>query len=344
MLVTLLRQLWPLMFGPLLAPYLRWVNLFCCGIICANLVIWILTQITSGKLPYFKYKHDVRIYKAISNGEHPGYYTDFNGEYDLEFWSILETCWSPDPSKRPSIDEVSEKHPNFLSTRHSSATITALLTLTLKFRESVFTWLQNIYRGGSYQKESQLLKNLEDIDWIVKFLDQVVSLTPRGHKDLAMSLESLGMARQLQFEHTKNLGDIDKAIEHFTAAALLMSNNYPAAPSKSTNLDNARIRRLKHLGSLAKVGAGTEHDKPAFSSIQELANLSVFPGAIPPQNRSGLGLDFAKLRKLVFPSRGADTPVIHPKPSFPRRKLLDYTDWLVQRDPLGKGGLATVRL
>ncbi|CAE6510919.1 unnamed protein product [Rhizoctonia solani] len=73
--------------------------------------IWALActifEIISEKLPYPDYKHDIRVQRAILKGEHPGHFAgESEGNYGPGFWALVESCWSKDPSKRPSIKTI----------------------------------------------------------------------------------------------------------------------------------------------------------------------------------------------------------------------------------------------
>lgn len=73
--------------------------------------IWALActiiEIISERLPYMEYKHDVRIQRAIIKGEPPARrQAGFNGQYDSELWSTIESCWARDPYQRPSIRDI----------------------------------------------------------------------------------------------------------------------------------------------------------------------------------------------------------------------------------------------
>ncbi|KAG8731936.1 hypothetical protein FRC11_001478, partial [Ceratobasidium sp. 423] len=73
--------------------------------------IWALActlfEIISEKLPYPDYKHDIRVQRAILKGERPGHFAGGSGgDRDPGFWALVESCWSKDPSKRPSIKTI----------------------------------------------------------------------------------------------------------------------------------------------------------------------------------------------------------------------------------------------
>lgn len=62
-------------------------------------------------LPYPEYRHEVRIQRAMSEGEppsHRGIYS-FDDNYGSELWPTIEACWSMNPLQRPSVGRILEQ-------------------------------------------------------------------------------------------------------------------------------------------------------------------------------------------------------------------------------------------
>ncbi|KAG8715197.1 hypothetical protein FRC09_016827 [Ceratobasidium sp. 395] len=65
-----------------------------------------LLEIISGEIPYTRYKHEIKVRKAIIKGEQPGTigYDDRNNFRILS--PILTECWDMSPNKRPPVSRV----------------------------------------------------------------------------------------------------------------------------------------------------------------------------------------------------------------------------------------------
>ncbi|CAE6427743.1 unnamed protein product [Rhizoctonia solani] len=72
--------------------------------------IWALActilEIYTEKLPYSRYKHDLRIQRAILDRKLPA---DLPFDGPSVLWGILKDCWSADPSQRPHIGSVKSR-------------------------------------------------------------------------------------------------------------------------------------------------------------------------------------------------------------------------------------------
>jgi hypothetical protein len=59
------------------------------------------------ELPFSKYKHDIRIQRAILEGELPGDpNTPSRGEEIPDMNIVLDMCWSIEPAKRPTANAL----------------------------------------------------------------------------------------------------------------------------------------------------------------------------------------------------------------------------------------------
>ncbi|KAG8795266.1 hypothetical protein FRC12_016613 [Ceratobasidium sp. 428] len=63
-----------------------------------------LFEIATEKLPYSRHKHDVKIQQQILEGHPPGCRDNkTNPSYLDSMWPLMESCWLPSPSDRPTI-------------------------------------------------------------------------------------------------------------------------------------------------------------------------------------------------------------------------------------------------
>jgi hypothetical protein len=75
----------------------------------------ILQEIITGAVPYFEYKSDVGIYRAIDKKQPPRRPKVLPGpeERAVRMWDLLLRCWDHDPSARPDallvLESVSAK-------------------------------------------------------------------------------------------------------------------------------------------------------------------------------------------------------------------------------------------
>lgn len=68
-------------------------------------------EIIFEKLPYPEYRHDVRIQRAMSEGEPPSHRDihSFDDNYGYELWPTIQACWSMDPHQRPPVARILEQ-------------------------------------------------------------------------------------------------------------------------------------------------------------------------------------------------------------------------------------------
>ncbi|EUC56139.1 tyrosine kinase catalytic domain protein [Rhizoctonia solani AG-3 Rhs1AP] len=62
-----------------------------------------LFEILSGKVPYFKLKHDLRVQQAILSKRLPGQQDNLDPEF-LQLWPLLTQCWAWTPEHRPTVE------------------------------------------------------------------------------------------------------------------------------------------------------------------------------------------------------------------------------------------------
>lgn len=68
----------------------------------------VVYEVLSGRIPFYQFSSSAAISK-VSRGERPERPQGAEGRWFTgEVWDILERCWKPDPSDRPSIDCVLE--------------------------------------------------------------------------------------------------------------------------------------------------------------------------------------------------------------------------------------------
>ncbi|KDN33532.1 hypothetical protein RSAG8_13379, partial [Rhizoctonia solani AG-8 WAC10335] len=65
-----------------------------------------LFEIISGKLPYSKLKHNLRVQQAILSKKPPGQQESCLTPDFVPFWPLLEHCWSWVPEQRPGADSI----------------------------------------------------------------------------------------------------------------------------------------------------------------------------------------------------------------------------------------------
>ena len=66
-------------------------------------------QLLDGRLPYYWYKCDYGIIRAICNGRKPIREKDERSRLSASLSDSLVACWSRRASERPSIEEVVDK-------------------------------------------------------------------------------------------------------------------------------------------------------------------------------------------------------------------------------------------
>ncbi|CAE6465342.1 unnamed protein product [Rhizoctonia solani] len=65
-----------------------------------------LFEIISGKLPYFKFKHDLRVQQEILSEKLPGRRDSCLSPELEDFWPVLSQCWSWTPEHRPTVGSL----------------------------------------------------------------------------------------------------------------------------------------------------------------------------------------------------------------------------------------------
>ncbi|CAE6502487.1 unnamed protein product [Rhizoctonia solani] len=76
-----------------------------------------LFEIMSGKLPYFKLKHDLRVQREILSKKPPGRQDSCLAPEFVPFWLLLTQCWSWAPEQRPVADSPDNSILLLLSTQ-----------------------------------------------------------------------------------------------------------------------------------------------------------------------------------------------------------------------------------
>ncbi|CAE6520319.1 unnamed protein product, partial [Rhizoctonia solani] len=74
-----------------------------------------LFEIISGKLPYFKFKHDLRVQQEILSEKLPGRRDSCLSPELEDFWPVLSQCWSWTPEHRPTVGSLAHSRDSCLS-------------------------------------------------------------------------------------------------------------------------------------------------------------------------------------------------------------------------------------
>lgn len=64
----------------------------------------------TGQIPYYEFLRDVTVISRIMRGIRPTRPpSGLASELSDEIWYVMEGCWSTDPSKRPTVNQVAEQ-------------------------------------------------------------------------------------------------------------------------------------------------------------------------------------------------------------------------------------------
>jgi len=73
-------------------------------------------EIFSGQLPFHDITNECRVMSAVRGGKRPSRPSDNRSRIrglDDEIWSIVQACWSQDPSRRPNTHQIVEQLRSF---------------------------------------------------------------------------------------------------------------------------------------------------------------------------------------------------------------------------------------
>ncbi|CAE6514096.1 unnamed protein product, partial [Rhizoctonia solani] len=222
-----------------------------------------LFEIVSGKLPYFKYKHDLRVGQEIISKRAPGHLNSLLDPDFAQVWSLVASCWKWTPEERPTIKELEQSIRWSVTEAEEKSTSQQLQTAGIAYGAKPRT------NKGAISSLSSLSPNrpgeLDNLERAMAYMRRELVSTSDGHPDLPKRLSRLGISYGDRFKCLGELGDLEKAIEHISRALSLALENDPDQPKRLGDLGEFHGYRFHLLGDLDDLEKAMEYTHRAVA-------------------------------------------------------------------------------
>ncbi|TFK27653.1 kinase-like protein [Coprinopsis marcescibilis] len=91
----------------------------------------------TGEIPFYEYPRDATVIAFVTRGRRPTKPSPFSHGLTMDFWTLMEMCWSSEPSKRPIVVQVLQQ-PVFRELEDNRPEGQAYILSLSQFRRSVY--------------------------------------------------------------------------------------------------------------------------------------------------------------------------------------------------------------
>ncbi|KAJ1301300.1 hypothetical protein OPQ81_003702 [Rhizoctonia solani] len=213
-----------------------------------------LFEIMSGKVPYFRYKHDLRVRREIMSQKPPGHRDNLLGSDFTEVWEFVSSCWEWTSEKRPPVKElvklirwpISSVSEELASTQSQTAVVDDIINEA----SGDLRTLQSAGDASNLPPDE-----LDELEKAIEHTSRALISTPDDPSRLPTLLAHLGRCHKKRFEILGELYDLEKAVECTSRALALTPDGHPDLPHLLANqaeILNDRFRRLGELNDLER--------------------------------------------------------------------------------------------